>query len=253
MIHWLVEPLQADPHMAQGAAPPGLLSPDEVDTLARLQTPKRRQEWLLGRWTAKNLVRAYLQASADRLPPPDRVAIRNAADGVPYVTLLEDEGEQRLPVSLSISHSHGLAFCALHPEAGNGVVWRVGADIEYVETRDDSFVVEFFTTEERRLVAQAAPGEQALLVTAIWSGKEALLKALATGLRLNTRRVECAMGPSVSAMDEWVVWAPRVQAPAHLFGAPALRWSGWWRRPAHYPDHVMTMALLEMDAPALQE
>ena len=38
------------------ASPPDFLSVSECRTYAELTFPKRRREWLLGRWTAKRLL-----------------------------------------------------------------------------------------------------------------------------------------------------------------------------------------------------
>jgi len=44
------------PALAQGQAPPGLLSPAEETILAGLTLLPRRRKWLLGRWAAKRLL-----------------------------------------------------------------------------------------------------------------------------------------------------------------------------------------------------
>ena len=66
----------------------------------------------------------------------------------------------------------------------------VGCDVELVEPRRTSFVDTFFTEAERERVQRAAAEYRDLLVTMIWSAKESTLKALRTGLRVDTRSVE---------------------------------------------------------------
>ncbi|HEX7599393.1 MAG TPA: hypothetical protein VF518_14345, partial [Polyangia bacterium] len=44
------------PALAQGQAPPGLLSPREAEILAGLTVLARRRKWLMGRWAAKRLL-----------------------------------------------------------------------------------------------------------------------------------------------------------------------------------------------------
>ncbi len=89
------------------------------------------------------------------------------------------------------------------------------------------------------LVAQASAAEQPALVTAIWSAKEAILKALRTGLRLDTRTIQCLMPVTLPVTDEWQVFAPEI--PDEL--APGATWQGWWRRPLQHPDFILTLVI----------
>lgn len=87
--------------------------------------------------------------------------------------------------SLSISHSRDTSLCAVMDGSGG----TVGADLEWIEAREPGFVAQFFTPEEMALVAGCDPEGRDALVTAIWCGKEAVLKALRMGLRADTRSV----------------------------------------------------------------
>ena len=220
-------------------APAGLLSPAEEARLAEFTVVKRRRDWLLGRWTAKDLVRTVLaEQYGSRIPAAD-VVIMADADGAPFVALATDTGalpQGRQPWSLSISHSQGVAFCALMLNQ-EGAAHAIGADIEFIEPRADNFVRDFFTADEMALVRQASPGGYDALVTAVWSAKEAVLKALRTGLRLDTRQVQCLIHGPLSVTDAWTAFTPTVAATV----APDARWSGWWRRPVEYADFVLTM------------
>ena len=99
MIYWLICPADECPGIDKGALPPDFLSASERETYARLTFPKRRREWLLGRWTAKHLLQ--LSQEAYRALPLDAISVGNDSDGAPYLSL-EEEG--RLEMSLSISH-----------------------------------------------------------------------------------------------------------------------------------------------------
>jgi 4'-phosphopantetheinyl transferase len=200
------------------------LAPAERDRLAGLHVPKRRAEWLLGRWTAKQAVLASLPqalAAAD-------VEIRAAHDGAPEVLL---EGRPA-PLAVSLSHRAGLALCTVAP-AGTAL----GCDIELVEPRSDAFVTDYLTAAERGLVERAGPSRGALAVTLVWSAKESALKALRAGLRLDTRDVVVALGqeepPAVSVPPgQW--WPLAVGYPA---GGRAL--AGWWRWDAEWVTTVV--------------
>jgi 4'-phosphopantetheinyl transferase len=197
------------------------LSPSELAVLARSAVPKRREEWRLGRWTAK---RALLLGGArlfrslklptingDRSAWP-RVEVKAAADGAPEAFL---DGA-RLPLRLSITHRAGLAACLVAPEDV-----AAGCDMERVEPRDEAFVNDYFTPAERGVVAAAPPESRAETVTLIWSAKESALKALRVGLRADTRDVEVRLLPW-QRKDGWTGLAVYDRPHGRLL-------PGWWR------------------------
>src|SRR3954447_17285253 len=97
------------------------LSARERAVLAGLRVAKRRDDWRLGRWTAKAALGAGVEILA-------------AADGAPEAWR---EGK-RLPVSLSLSHRDGLALAAV-AEAPS----VVGCDLERLEPRSAGFVLDW--------------------------------------------------------------------------------------------------------------
>ena len=156
----------------------GWLTAAERVRLEEFRFEKRRRDWLLGRWAAKL---ALLQITG--LPEQDasHVEIATAPDGAP-VPMLDDEPCE---VRLSISHSNGRAFAA----ASTGVQ-TLGCDLELIEPRGQEFVDTWFTESECERVERSDPQSRDSVVTLIWSLKESTLKALRTGLRIDTRRVE---------------------------------------------------------------
>jgi 4'-phosphopantetheinyl transferase len=226
MIYWLLRSTADDPALGRAEAPPGLLHPAEEARLARLRVPKRRQDWLLGRWTAKRLLRDWLQATTGERPPPDRLAILADPDGAPYAALAAEAKEevelQRLDVSLSISHSGQWGFCALCDDAGR----TVGADIERIEPRAPGFTEMFFTAVEQAGFDAAGPARRDVVITTAWCAKEAALKALRTGLRADTRQITCRLADPDAAPRRWSELT--VEMGPELGPAVAtLRFSGW--------------------------
>ncbi len=237
MIDWLT--CLADDCPALGAArPPGFLSVSERGVLAGLRFPKRRREWLLGRWTAKQLLcRSH---PTYRSLPLCAITVGNDSDGAPYLSV---EGEGRLAMSLSISHRQDRAFCALSPTLPP----RIGADLERVESRDPSFAHDFFTADEDTRVWACPPSKRDTLITAVWSAKEAVLKALRHGLRVDTRSVEILDVAGIEGdQPTWPpaeAWHP-VQVRCTLPGSyessiPAPCVSAWWRP---WQNYVLTIA-----------
>lgn len=149
------------------------LTAEERATLATLRVPKRRDDWRLGRWTA----RAALSAA---WPAAGAWSVRPREDGSPEALL---DGRPR-PVSLSISHSAGVAMAAVAPADV-----ALGCDVERVEERSHALVEQFFTEVERAAIDALPPRRRALAVTLVWSAKESALKALRVGLREDTRAV----------------------------------------------------------------
>ncbi len=224
---YLLQTFAAHPALATGQAPAGLLHPLEEAHLAGLRLVKRRREWLLGRWTAKHLVRMHLAHRGEQtLPDLAAIVIGTAANGAPYVALASSSSGSAaalmpLPLSLSLSHSGDRAFCALVAEPGVAV----GADIERIEPRQAGFVEQFFTPAEQTAVAQAVAGQRQAITTAIWSAKEAVLKALRLGLRVDTRRLSCLPTFAPDAMGWW-----RLILDVHeLSLSPTMRLHGRWR------------------------
>ncbi len=198
------------------------LSGGEQLTLAGLKVPKRRADWRLGRWTAKRAVAAYLEPSSG---PKQLVAIeiRPAASGAPEVFL----DHQPADVSLSLSHRDGTAACAIVPSGG-----VVGCDLELVEPRSNAFIGDYFTTTEQKCIAQVSPEQRDRLVTILWSAKESALKALRTGLRVDTRTVSASVsfgsckalagdGTNSGMAGEWCPLSVRYEE-SQVF-------SGWWQ------------------------
>lgn len=242
MIHWLLQSLDDCPEIAGAQAPAGLLCPQEQQQFSTLKIEKRRRDWLLGRWTAKHLVQGYLTAEESFTPDLSSIRIANAADGSPFCELLTGDTAQRLPLSLSISHSHGYSLCALCRESeGSERVWSLGCDIEWIEHREQSFVNDFFTAQEIRDVMGTPVDYRNCRVTAIWSAKEAVLKSLRTGLRIDTRRITCQFGAPDMIAAEWTPLT--VTTDSQLAAEFPGRWSAWWQVQEGF---VLTMALREV-------
>lgn len=227
-VRWLALPQDA---FSTADGGPHWLHADEVATWRALKTDKRRGDWLLGRWTAKQLVAELVAERIGRQLSLDQIAILPHADGWPMVTLPTFDG---MPViNLSISHSSPWGFCA----AVEGENRPLGADIERNEPRSPGFVEEYFTPLEQEYLTVAPPEQLVALINAIWSGKEASLKAIRRGLAEDTRIVSCLPHPRMTATAEWlpmrIEWNPGRMERA----LPGL--TGYWR---FNDGFVMTLA-----------
>jgi 4'-phosphopantetheinyl transferase len=191
MIFWDLRSADEHPYLLEGEPPAGLLSAPERVFFGRLRVPKRRREWLLGRYAIKALCRAWF-AMIGRRVPASSLTVAAAPDGSPYVLLA---GEGPLPITVSLSHRGDMALCALVPQPQA----PLGVDLELCEPRPPLFIEDFFTLQEATAVANAP--DRCRAATEIWALKEAALKALRVGLSVDTHTVQAR--PRLAACSGW--------------------------------------------------
>ena len=184
------------------------LSEAERGILDRFRFPKRSNDWRLGRWTAKQAIRAYLSQHHFLL---SSLEIRMADCGAPEPYL---DGKTA-DVSISLSHSRDRSLCAVGPRD-----IEIGCDLEWVESREGNFAADYFTSEEISLLAHA-PVDGMIAVNLIWSAKETVLKILRLGLSRDTRSIIIRPGFS-GCGNAWNPWAGRCLESSRAF-------HGWWR------------------------
>jgi len=187
------------------------LSPDEKARLAAMRFPRRRADWRLGRWTAKQTLAICLNLPDD----PESLAsieIRSAASGAPQAFVdAEPSG-----MAISLSHRAGVALCAI-------ASWdaRLGCDLETIEPRSDAFLTDYFTDEEQALVRATRAADRPRALTLLWSAKESALKALQAGLRLDTRSITVSLEGDAFRADDWSPLRARYSDDQVFYG--------WWR------------------------
>ncbi|NBC15682.1 MAG: 4'-phosphopantetheinyl transferase superfamily protein [Bacteroidetes bacterium] len=214
-LYWLIQ--------TQDDLPPDddWLAASERAVLETLRFERRRASWRLGRWTAKCALSAFLTPTQGSVPPAT-LAVLASESGAPVSYLYDDP----LPAALSISHRNGLACSAVAP---SGVA--LGCDLEAIEPRTEAFVADYLTPDEQAMVADRPEHDRAFWTNLIWSAKESALKALQTGLRLDTRRVIVQVLPPTPATAPW--HPLRVQYPDQ-----DRTFEGWYRR---FERHVLTV------------
>ncbi|MBR4591624.1 MAG: 4'-phosphopantetheinyl transferase superfamily protein [Elusimicrobiaceae bacterium] len=151
----------------------GILSPQEQAYYQTLRFPKRRTEWLGGRFALKRLVARVLGLTDLR-----QVEVLPQESGKPKLLA------QAKPTSLaySITHSHGFAVAAVSTDGQ-----FLGIDLEKIEHRLNAWKTDFFHPDE-------LTGDGDDFLTALWTQKEALVKLLGTGLSLRSNEVCCIGG-----------------------------------------------------------
>jgi 4'-phosphopantetheinyl transferase len=168
------------------------LSIAERNHLRSLRFAKRRADWLLGRWTAKNAVAMFLSLTASSSRLTD-IEIWPTMSGAPRVLFRGGP----VPISISLSHRESVALCALGAACA-----LLGCDLEAVEPHSEAFVADYFSAEEQALVQEAQPADREWILSLLWSGKESALKVFGEGLRLDTRQVIVSVRSMLELQNE---------------------------------------------------
>ena len=180
-IYWTVHRPPEDFTFSGIYSPVNFLGEAEILKLRNYRFPKRRYEWLSGRWALKNLVRLSFKEFADL--HLKEIEVANEPAGAPYILI---KGERIPGLQVSLSHRGGLTAAA----ALNAQETRLGIDLELPEPRPRCFVEDYFTDNEITFFQMASEPYRATLVNLFWSIREAFLKGEGIGLRLDTRCLE---------------------------------------------------------------
>jgi|AutmiccommuBRH23_1029490.scaffolds.fasta_scaffold00009_191 4'-phosphopantetheinyl transferase len=205
------------------------LSGDESLQFQGFRFQKRRNDWLLGRWTVKRLIQSIYSEVKDL--SSNRISIKNEASGAPYALI---DGDQ-MKESLSLSHRENLGVSAIckNPDVS------IGIDLEEIESKSHGFIEDYFTSQESNAIFALPAEQQSLIASLFWSGREAIMKAMQTGLRIDTREIafQC---PSLNLNDEWqpmvITHAPVDMKLIQLF----------WKK---LDNFVITLAVISADEP----
>jgi 4'-phosphopantetheinyl transferase len=200
-VYWLLASSTYDPDDLGNE----WLAPAEREYYESLKIAKRRRDWLRGRWAAKSLLQRVLKVTSEISPSFDEIEILKHADGWPQIKIPIPDLHAE-PFTLSISHRAEYAFCSVM----EGENQPLGVDIELIEPRSSGFVADYFTAEEQALLGNTPQDQRSMLVNAIWSGKEAALKAIRRGLAEDTRIVSCLPHPIMHQDSKWlpmrIIW-----------------------------------------------
>jgi len=203
-IFWLVQDLSDVP---EGDT---WLSEREREILSRLLVPKRRDDWRLGRWTAKQASCALMPAA---FPAKEDAEIIAGEDGAPDIFL---PGGLQSPVSISVSHSNGRGLCGIEAQRR-----PIGCDLERIERKPLDFFEDYFTREETAFCGRQSAEMYPIACYLVWSAKETCLKILREGLRRDTRSVQVDAEFQAEG-GIWQRWTGRCRITSRTF-------HGWWK------------------------
>jgi phosphopantetheinyl transferase len=172
------------------------LTSRELEIYRGFTVPKRRREWLAGRIAAKEVIgRRHGLVGDDRFRAIEIVSRRAGPErGRPVYRVGGELGR----FDLSISHSGDIGAVALAPEPGQ----RVGIDVERVEPRPPGFEPLALGAVERERLEGLEADPRWRMITQMWALKEALTKAVGTGLRIAPPRIEVVLDPTCGALAD---------------------------------------------------
>ncbi|AGZ46206.1 type I polyketide synthase [Actinoplanes friuliensis] len=162
--------------VTRGMAARGILGGEAAVEYERMPGARKKQ-WMLGRIAAKDAVRFRQWDAGHTDVYPIELTVRNEPSGRPYVELRPGRGLVESEVSIAHTAEIGVAIAG---DKGS----EVGIDVTEIVARDDSTIRYALTDAE---IAALGPDRE-LAFARMWAAKEAVGKALGTGLDGAPRR-----------------------------------------------------------------
>ena len=210
-----------------------LLSRSEQERASRFRFERDRRSYLLAHALLRTALSHEAEASSSK-PLSPQLATVSAPPIAPADWQFVAEGDRKPEIlgpetglTFNISHTVGLVACVV----AHGLA--VGVDVEHHEFRGDPAEVArtSFSEPERRALAALSHGAFRRMFFALWTLKEATVKALGVGL---------SMPLDDFAFDLAALDGPRVSFFGTITEAPD-RWQFVLREPG--PDHTMALAI----------
>lgn len=186
------------------------LSGLELEQYQRLRFPKRQRDWLSGRYVGKSLLKSvHFDDNSNSL---NHLSIQNEPGGAPFIQYHQD----RLVGSLTLSHRGSYAAAAWCDDEDV----TIGIDLEVVENKTTGFIEDYFSYREAEALFVLTEEKRDVVASLLWSGKEAILKALKIGLRIDTRKLIFEI-PEIQHEERWsritILESPGELENIHLF------------------------------------
>lgn len=218
-VHWPVPAIH--PPLADGAAHiwavslepasqldalSAILSPEELQRAAELRLAAPRQRFLTARWTLRILLGRYLGI------PPASVTIAVDANNKPRLADAHDQSKLRF----NVAHSGECALIAMT------LAREIGVDVEQCrEVRQAEHIAQrYFHPAEIAALLAATPAERNRAFLRCWTGKEAVLKAIGSGITGSLAAFQVA--DAQVTVDGAIVDVPTLSAAHHV--QCCLRW-----------------------------
>jgi 4'-phosphopantetheinyl transferase len=199
---------------AETAALESVLSADERRRAAGLILAQDRRRFIVGRGRLRQVLSRYVAV------PPEALRFRYGAHGKPALSLCS-------ALHFNLSHGAGLAALAI-------ASCKVGIDIEEVRPVDRAVAERFFSADENADLRGLRGADWRDAFFRCWTRKEAVVKALGTGLSLRLASFDVSVGRAAprllrlegcpNATSQWSI--VDVALPRGFVGAIAARTMG---------------------------
>lgn len=190
-----------------------ILTEREIFCWQKIRVPKRKKEWLLGRYTAKLLLQSYLQKDYNNEILLTDVELLSKPNTKPE---LEIQGKHIVNTDLSLSHTANIAVAAITTKEN----FKVGVDIEKTRKLDEK-VCKYFLSDVELAQIKNNPLEKDRLITILWTLKEATLKALRIGLNGSLKGITIDISDqslSHIRISRYNVLKPMQNKPVEIYG-----------------------------------
>jgi 4'-phosphopantetheinyl transferase len=210
------------PETARAALERRELHPQEAAHAATLWLLKRRLEWVAGRLATSRAVRAHQRRHLGHEPGPRRIKVSQIRSGP-----RAGKPTANAPVQIGLSHSGDFAVAACGPRP-------IGVDLERTRPMPPPLLDLLATpyADEAAEAAEAAepvpahPALREMAPSLHWACKEAVLKRLGVGLRVDPREVTLT-GWQADGRFSWRAGADLRQHEPDA--EQAQRFAGWAR------------------------
>ena len=157
------------------------LSGDERVRAARLRTTELRLRFIVAHGALRRILSQYVGMA------PEQIRLEATALGKPSIV--------GSPLTFNLSHSDGLAVCAVTAQG------QVGVDVERVRPVTDAtnIVRRYFAPNEVLKYESLPASERSAAFFSIWTRKEAFLKATGLGLQRGLDSFEVDITPAESS------------------------------------------------------
>jgi phosphopantetheinyl transferase len=153
-----------------------ILSPQELDCFEKFSMPKKKLQWLAGRYAIKRALQ-----KGNRLPKKrldfNGIDVLSRENSAPYLPQFPD---------LRISITHSFPYCI-------GVVSNhaIGVDLEKIMELSGSLIYQYFHPNEiKSLTEKAGTEDYRTRAIIYWTRKEAVSKLLKLGLKMDFKQID---------------------------------------------------------------
>ncbi len=188
---WLLG-LDRDPEFVERYR--GVLSPDELERASRLRSFNLRADFIYTRGALRHILSDHAGVA------PSEIRFTYEDRGKPH--LITSHGGDG--IGFNVSHSRDISvFAIAHGRP-------VGIDVEQIRNDydHDPIAERWFSSRENELLGQLPEKDQTAGFFAVWSRKEALVKALGTGISHRLSSFSVSVSPTQPAAILETAWDP---------------------------------------------